>query len=221
LARSENEEGKEWKIPMTPRRTILVVGSLNMDFIVQVSKLPSPGETIIGRGFQMLPGGKGANQAYAASRLGGETKIIGRVGDDLFGERLRFNLESIGVDTVHLMSTANEPTGTAMILVENGGQNQIVITAGANACLSPSDLELASASFQEGFLMLQLESPIETLEAAAALGKKRGMTTILDPAPARSLSSSLLRHIDVLTPNESEALHLLGRSPGSIPLAGC
>ena len=199
-------------------KTILIVGSLNMDFVVQTDKLPVRGETISGRGFQMLPGGKGANQAYAVGRLGGRGKMIGRVGKDIFGQQLKSNLESAGVDTSGVLTTDGESTGAALILVEIGGQNEIVVVPGANATLCPGDLEATKESFQEGYLLLQLESPLETVEAAATLGRAGPMITVLDPAPARSLSSSLLNKIDIITPNESEALAILGCSGSSISL---
>jgi len=176
------------------------------------------GETISGWGFQMLPGGKGANQAYAVGRLRGRGKMIGRVGKDIFGQQLKSNLESAGVDTSGVLTTDGEPTGVALILVENGGQNEIVVVPGANATLCPRDLETTTDSFLEGYLLLQLESPLETVETAATLGRAGRMVTILDPAPARSLSSSLLSKIDIVTPNESEALAILGCGGSSISL---
>lgn len=197
---------------------IVIVGSLNMDFVVQMDKLPVRGETLSGWGFRMLPGGKGANQAYAVGRLGGLGKMVGRVGKDIFGQQLRSNLESAGVDTSGVLVSDRESTGVALILVEAGGQNQIVVVPGANGTLCPGDLEATTESFQEGFLLLQLESPLETVEAAATLGQARGMVTVLDPAPARSLSSTLLNRIDIVTPNESEALVILGYRGSSISL---
>jgi len=197
---------------------VVVVGSLNMDLVAQVPELPGRGETIAGHQFQMLPGGKGANQAFAAARLGGQASMIGRVGDDLFGERLRSSLSSAGVDVAGVMSTPGESTGVALILVESGGQNQIVVTAGANAKLTPDDVRAQLRHPSGGYLLLQLESPLETVEAAANQGRLGGMSIILDPAPATSLRSSVLRNIDVLTPNESEALILLGERGDNIPL---
>jgi ribokinase len=202
---------------MTQR--IVIVGSLNMDFVVQMEKLPMCGETVSGWGFQMLPGGKGANQACAVGRLGGSGKMIGCVGEDVFGDRLKDSLNSAGVDTSSVQAVTGESTGVALINVERGGQNQIVVAAGANACLSPSQVETAIASQEGGYILMQLESPMETVEAAAQLGRAHGMTTILDPAPAKSLSASLLGCIDVLTPNETEALLLLGRNASTVPLA--
>lgn len=197
---------------------IVIVGSLNMDFVVQMEKLPVRGETVSGWGFQMLPGGKGANQACAVGRLGGSGKMIGCVGEDVFGGRLKDSLNSAGVDTSSVQAITGESTGVALINVERGGQNQIVVAAGANARLSPSQVETAIASQEGGYILMQLESPMETVEAAARLGRAHGMTTILDPAPAKPLGPSLLGCIDVLTPNETEALLLLGRNAGTISL---
>lgn len=189
-----------------------------MDFLVQMEKLPLPGQTIGGWGFEMLPGGKGANQACAASRLGGDVRIVGRVGEDVFGERLKHSLALAGVDTSEVLTTPNETTGVALIFVEAGGQNQIVVTAGANGRLSPADLEHAFVNVENGFLLLQLESPIATVDTAAHRARKRGMVTILDPAPAQLLDPVLLKQVDILTPNESEALKLLGRKGNSVGL---
>jgi len=197
---------------------VVVIGSLNMDLVAQVPRLPQRGETIAGFQFQMLPGGKGANQAFAVGRLDGTASMIGRVGDDLFGEQLKSSLTSVGVSVDSVLSTPGESTGIALILVETGGQNQIVVAAGANGKLSPNDVrsELERASAQ--YLLLQLESPLPTVEAAAVQGRRRGMSVILDPTPAVPLSPLLLNSIDVLTPNESEALVLLGSQGESISL---
>ena len=199
-------------------KLILVVGSLNMDFVVQLKKIPLRGETVHGWGFQMLPGGKGANQACAVGRLGGHGRMVGCVGEDVFGERLKSSLQSAGVDTTHVRSVPGESSGVALIHVETGGQNQIVIAAGANGRLSPSDVEAALDPMQSGFVLMQLESPMETVEATARLSRARGMTTILDPAPATPLSQALLQSLDLLTPNETEALLLLGRRASTVTL---
>lgn len=200
------------------RRSIVVVGSLNMDFLVRTRKLPLPGQTVSGWGFQMLPGGKGANQAYAAAHLGGKVRMIGRVGNDVFGERLRASLKSVGVDTHCVLGTEEESSGVALIFVEAGGQNEIVVAPGANGRLSPSDLEVGFRDIEEGLLLIQLECPMDTVEAAVVWARSQGVTTILDPAPAQPLKPSLMREVDLLTPNESEALQLLGRSGNSVDL---
>ena len=200
-------------------RPITVVGSLNMDFVVQVETLPRPGQTVLGGGFRTLPGGKGANQACAAGRLGGRVRMVGRVGEDVFGEQLRASLEAAGVDTRGVLATAGEPTGVALIFVEAGGQNQIVVASGSNGLLTPADVERGLAGIEAGFLLLQLETPLETVQAAAALGRNLGATVVLDPAPARGLPDALLASVDCLTPNESEAMVLLGRREGTVTLA--
>jgi ribokinase len=198
---------------------ISVVGSLNMDFVVQVDKLPQPGETVLGGGFRTIPGGKGANQACAAGKLCGRVRMVGRVGDDVFGAQLRGSLAAAGVDTSAVLATEATPSGVALIFVQAGGQNQIVVASGANDRLAPADVTSALETADGGFLLLQLESPLETVEAAAAAGRRQGMTVLLDPAPARPLSDALLASVDCLTPNETEAMILLGRRGGSVTLA--
>jgi ribokinase len=200
-------------------QTIHVVGSLNMDFVVRVETLPLRGQTVSGRGFTMVPGGKGANQACAVGRLNGVGRMIGRVGADVFGERLKQSLRSAGVDVSHVLATPDEATGVALIPVESGGQNQIVVAAGANGRLTPRDVEAALVGQGGGLLLLQLESPLETVAAALALGRSSRATTILDPAPARPLETTLLQQVDILTPNESEALSLLGERGSEVTLA--
>ena len=199
-------------------KPILVVGSLNMDFVVQTEKLPLPGETIKGRNFSMIPGGKGANQAVAAASLGGRVRMAGRVGQDGFGRTLTEGLSSAGVDASRVMPTSGVATGVALILVEQEGQNQITIAAGANDRLEAADLEPAFQEFSQGIVLLQLESPLQTVEAAVNLACRREAATILDPAPAAALPPALLRNLDFLTPNETEALLLLGEPPGEIRL---
>jgi ribokinase len=207
------------KRPDTMRKSVIIVGSLNMDFVVQVDSLPERGQTVPGRGFQMIPGGKGANQACAVGKLGGDGHMIGRVGEDVFGEKLKASLQAAGVDVSRVLPTEGESSGVALIFVERGGQNMIVVAPGSNGLLSPHDVAASALAFEGGrILLLQLESPMETVAAAAALARSRGMTTILDPAPARPLSPSLLRDVDILTPNETEALVLLGRPPSCVSL---
>lgn len=198
---------------------ITVVGSLNMDFVVQVRRLPLPGETVTGGGFATIPGGKGANQACAAGRLGGRVRMVGRVGDDVFGRQLRESLSAAGVDVGAVHVSEATPSGVALIAVRTGGQNQIVVAPGANGLLTPEDVAQALGEQAGGFLLLQLESPLETIERAAALGRERGMTLLLDPAPARPVADELLARVACLTPNESEAMLLLDRRAMIVPLA--
>jgi len=187
-----------------------------MDFVVRVDALPERGQTVSGREFTMLPGGKGANQACAAGRLGGRCQMVGRVGRDVFGEQLSASLAADGVDTTRVLSTDGEATGVALIPVEEGGQNLIVVAGGANLRLRPADVEAALENAPSGLLLLQLESPPETVQAAITLGRRRGMTIVLDPAPARPLSPALVGGVDILTPNETEALVLLERGGSAV-----
>lgn len=198
---------------------ITVVGSLNMDFVAQVPHLPMPGETVLGSGFRTIPGGKGGNQACAAGRLGGRTRMVGRVGADVFGEQLRESLRGDGVDVAAVLTTADTPSGVALIVVQASGENQIVVASGANGQLAPVDVVTALAGVDGGYVLLQLETPLETVEAAAHLARSRGATVILDPAPAQPLPTTLLAGIDILTPNETEAHVLLGRRAAAVSLA--
>lgn len=205
---------------MTP--AIVVVGSLNMDFVVSVPRLPAPGETVLGRDFQMIPGGKGANQACAAGRLGDrsvQVRMIGRVGYDVFGDHLRASLSAAGVDVAGVVSTRSQPTGVALIWVERSGQNSIVVASGANHALAADEVEGFRQRFRGArFALFQLETPLATVEAALWLARAEKVTTILDPAPAQPLTRDFLSLVDVLTPNESEARLLLGQAAGRVEM---
>jgi len=194
---------------------LVVVGSLNMDFVVTVERLPAPGETVLGRDFQMIPGGKGANQACAAGKLspgGVAVRMIGRVGSDVFADHLKASLSSAGVDVSSVHAARSQPTGVALIWVDRAGQNSIVVASGANSALAVADVEAMRRVFRgASHALFQLESPLDTVAAALALAREEGLTTILDPAPAQPLARGLLEQVDILTPNESEALVLLGR----------
>jgi ribokinase len=201
------------------RTSIAVVGSLNMDFVVSVPRLPVPGETILGSQFQMLPGGKGANQAYAAGRLarGLRVRMAGRVGYDLFADHLRASLAGAGVDVSAVSGTRLQATGVATIWVDATGQNSIVVAPGANAAFTPADVEsLAPAFAQTALVLCQLETPLESVAAALKLARKQGARTVLDPAPAQPLTRELLSLVDVLTPNEQEAAMLLQQEPARL-----
>jgi ribokinase len=200
---------------------IVVVGSLNMDFVVTVEHLPAPGETVLGRDFIMLPGGKGANQACAAGKLARSTpvKMIGRVGSDVFADHLKASLAAADVDVTGVSATRSQPTGVAFIWVDASGQNSIVVASGANHAFSPADVESLRQSFTgAGFALFQLETPLPTVIAALKVARGQGAKTILDPAPAQILSRELLAQVDILTPNESEACILLERPPARIPV---
>jgi ribokinase len=191
---------------------IIVIGSLNMDLVAVLPRLPGPGETLLGTRYFTAQGGKGANQAYAAAKLGGSVAMLGRVGSDDHGRRLRASLESVGCNVTGV-ETIDGSSGVAMILVADSGQNCIVVVPGANHRYSPGDLLRDDARLaQARFVMLQLETPVETVLEAARRAKQHGAQVILDPAPAlKNLPAELFERIDVLTPNESEAAHLLGR----------
>jgi ribokinase len=202
---------------------IVVVGSLNMDFVVGVDRLPAPGETVLGRDFRMLPGGKGANQACAAARLATAStavRMIGRVGYDTFGDHLKAGLSAAGVDVSAVHATRSHPTGVALISVDASGQNTIVVASGANHALIASEAESMRSVFRGVSLVLfQLESPLDTVAAALKIAREEGARTILDPAPALPLSGEILTNVDILTPNESEASLLLGLPPQRVSIS--
>lgn len=196
---------------MTTRARILVVGSANMDLVTRVPRCPRPGETLIGASFQTVPGGKGANQAVAAARLGAQTTFVGCVGNDAFGEMLRSTLSSEGVDISHLKVHPTTPTGTATILVGDDGQNTIVVTPSANFELMPEDIEPLSPLFEQATAVLvQLEVPLGTVMAALGLAKRWGVLSILDAGPAQKVPQEILRKASVVSPNETEAEAITG-----------
>jgi len=193
------------------RKKIILIGSSNTDMIVRVPRLPKPGETILGGKFSIAAGGKGANQAVAAARAGGEVTLIARVGDDDFGERAiaGFIQDQIHVD--YISTDAKEGSGVALIFVAEDGENSIAVASGANMMLSPDDIESARDVIASAdIVVMQLEIPLATVEAAAALAFEHNLKVILNPAPARPLPDELLRKISILTPNESEAGLLAG-----------
>ncbi|HEX2760836.1 MAG TPA: ribokinase, partial [Rhizomicrobium sp.] len=195
---------------------ILVVGSANMDLVAFADRLPAPGETLLGGAFQSFAGGKGGNQAVAAARAGGKVAFLGRIGNDLFGARLRSGLEDDGVDT-RLLGTVEGASGVAIIM-SGGGNNMIVVAPGANDALTADTIDKkAFAGIR--FVLAQLETPLEGVIAAARLARAVGATFILDPAPARALPGELLSMVDWLTPNESEACGLLGLKSLGEPVA--
>ena len=188
----------------------VVFGSINMDLVVRTPRLPTPGETLTGHTFFTAPGGKGANQAVACARLGVPTRMVGRVGDDLFGEQLRASLRSFGVQDDGVLTTPG-PSGVALIAVDDTAENTIVIVPGANGAVSIADIpRLERALDGARALLLQLEVPIETVVAAARAAHTRGVTVILDPAPALPLPDELYALADIITPNEHEATTLTG-----------
>ncbi len=194
-------------------RSILVVGSANMDMVVSTGRFPKPGETVLASDFGMYPGGKGANQAVASAKLGGRVSFLARMGRDMFRDRLFESLESEHVDVSHVLVDEEASTGIALITVDDSGQNEIVVVSGSNMKLSVDDMLANERLFDgAGFVMLQLEIPLETVVRAAHLGRDSGALVILNPAPAIELPDELLGVVDVLTPNESEMELLTGRS---------
>jgi ribokinase len=196
-------------------KNVLVVGSSNTDMVLRVPRIPGSGETVLGSAFAMAAGGKGANQAVAAARAGGRVTFVARVGDDVFGGRALASFRADGIDTRFVFPTAGAPSGIALINVDDKGANSISVASGANALLSAADVEAAGPAFDSAdILLVQLESPLGTVEAAAAKAAMAGVPVILDPAPARPLGDGLLRSIAVLTPNEREAEFLTGVAVG-------
>lgn len=192
--------------------SIIVFGSINIDLVAKTPRLPLPGETIIGSNFLTTGGGKGANQAVAAARLGVSTHMIGRVGNDNFGEELLTNLQSFGLNTDNISIDQNSHSGVAIIAVDDGGQNNIIVIPGANNHLGDADIERLQKLLPGATsLLLQLEIPLEVVHRAALIACEAGVRVILDPAPARSdLPLELYPLIDTIAPNEVEASQLVG-----------
>src|SRR5512143_1240731 len=189
---------------------IVVVGSLNADLVVRSARFPKPGETIQGEDLATIPGGKGANQAVAAARLGAAVAMVGCVGADAFGSMLIENLKRNHVDTRGVQRDGSAATGTAIILVDANGENTIILSPGANGKIKTSDVEgeaLAGAKL----LLLQFEIPMETVLHAARLAKQKKLTVIVNPAPARDIPDELLKHADYILPNETELARLTGK----------
>ena len=195
---------------------VVVVGSINMDLVVRAQRLPRPGETVRGSEFHTIPGGKGANQAVAAARLGAETYMVGRVGDDDFGRRLRQTLADSGVDVACVTTDEGHPTGVATIIVQQSGENSIVVAVGANGAVGPKDVRAARAAMEAAdVVLLQLEIPIEAVAAAVEAAQAAQAKAILDAGPARGLPERLWGAVEVLSPNLVEAETLLGHPVAS------
>ncbi len=199
---------------MNPR--IVVVGSANTDMVVQVGHLPKPGETVLGGTFATVQGGKGANQAVAAQRLGADVTFVARLGRDDFGQRAYEAYQAEGLNLDFLVWDDGAPSGIASITVDAKGENCIAVASGANARLTPGDVAAAEAQIaQADCLLLQLEVPLPTVEAAAKLAQKHGVRVILNPAPAAELPAELLAMVDILTPNETELAMLAQATPAA------
>ncbi|MCA2000850.1 MAG: ribokinase [Chloroflexi bacterium] len=190
---------------------VVVVGSLNMDLVVRMPQIPRPGETLLGGVFKTFPGGKGANQAVAAARLGASVTMIGCVGGDSFGREMRETLEREGIDTTHVLVCSQSATGVALIQVDAAGQNSIAVASGANFELTGADVEKAMQSIGAfEALVMPLETSLETIYTAARIASQRGAKVLLNPAPAQILKQDLLELVDVLLPNEYEAALMTG-----------
>ncbi|MDE2127158.1 MAG: ribokinase [Armatimonadetes bacterium] len=202
----------------TAGRPILVIGSANMDLSVCAAAIPGPGETVLGANFAASPGGKGANQAAAAGRLGGDVRFAGRVGSDPFGAQLRVSLEESGVDCRLLDVARDVATGVALITVSNSGENAITVAAGANGCMDEAAVALLADEILDcGLLLMQLEIPLAAVRAAAGLPRRTGSRFILNPAPYNAgIELEWLSGVSLITPNEHEAAALLKCKPADI-----
>ena len=192
-------------------KRIVVIGSTNTDMVVKAARIPAPGETILGGRFLMNPGGKGANQAVAAARLGGDVTFVAKVGDDLFGREAKALFAKEGIRTDHVLTDADEPSGVALIMVDAKGENCISVASGANGTLSAADIGAARSVIEgAGVLLMQLETPVETVLCAAQWAAAKGVPVILNPAPARALPDELFACLSLITPNEGEAELMTG-----------
>lgn len=190
---------------------IIVLGSSNTDMIVKVPRIPAPGETILGGKFVQAAGGKGANQAVAAARSGGEVTFIANTGDDNFGKEAIQGFKKEGINTNNIFVDEESPSGVALIFVAEDGENSIAVASGANGTLTPSQIrEVKDVILAGDILLTQLETPIETVTEAIRIASENNVKVILNPAPAQELSDELLKQIDILTPNQSEAELLTG-----------
>ncbi|MBR3500678.1 MAG: ribokinase [Bacteroidales bacterium] len=191
-------------------KKILVIGSSNTDMTIKSPRLPAPGETILGGTFVMGPGGKGANQAVAASRLGGDVTFICKVGRDMFGENAVKGYQKEGIDTSHTLYS-DQASGTALILVDDSGENCIAVAPGANGDLSPADIDsVADVIKKADYLILQLEIPVESVLRAAKIAHEAGVYVILNPAPACKLPEEIFKYISLITPNQTESALMTG-----------
>jgi ribokinase len=194
-------------------RTVLVVGSINMDLVVRTPRIPKPGENVFGQDFRMIPGGKGANQAVGVARLGSRTLMSGRAGSDSFGDALMASLGNAGVDTSHVERDDETPTGIALITIDEMGENSIVIASGANAGFSSESVgRLAEAMSSADLVLLQLELPLDPVAEIINIARRLGTPVVLDAGPPCARPRSEFFDVTVLTPNEAEAEALSGRS---------
>jgi len=184
---------------------IVIVGSANMDMVIKTDRLPSKGETVLGGNFVTAPGGKGANQAVAAAKLGAQVTFVARLGTDIFGDKLINSFDKVDIDTRFIVRDTNHPSGIALIFVDSNGDNMIAVAPGANDRLAEEDILKAEPAIASADILLtELEIPINTVKYAVKVAKKHRVQVILNPAPAKKLDKELLAEIDILTPNESE-----------------
>lgn len=190
---------------------IIVIGSSNMDMVVKADRIPAPGETILSGDFFMNPGGKGANQAVAAARLGGMVTFVSKLGDDMFGKQFAELFKDEGINTSFLLFDPKLPSGVALITVDKSGENSIVVASGANAAMLEEDTDtILDEITSTDIVLLQLETPMKVVEHVSAYAVSKNVKVILNPAPAAALSPELLRHLHILTPNETEASIISG-----------
>lgn len=202
------------------RKPIVVVGSVNLDLVCKGKKIPAPGETVRGEAFNTFHGGKGANQAVAAARLGYPVSMIAKVGSDDFGERLREALQAEKIDVTHISTATSVSSGVAMISVDESGQNSIIVVPGANDVLTPTDLDAAQEVLRSaGMILAQLEIPMETVEHLCKLAAEFGVPVMLDPAPAQPIPQEILKLVTYLTPNETETCTLCGITEPQLDLS--
>jgi ribokinase len=208
------------KLTRPGRSSVVVIGSSNTDMILRVARVPRPGETLLGGLYSTALGGKGANQAVAAARAGGSVAFVARLGRDALGDEAMAGFRREGMNLSHIVRDPSRPSGVALIFVGADGENSIGVAGGANQRLSIRDVAAARGLIEGArVLLLQLETPLATVRAAADLGSRAGIEVILNPAPAQDLPDSLLRRVTLLTPNETEASMLTGISVGDVESA--
>lgn len=211
---------KQKTINAIMKAPIIVIGSSNTDMVIKADHLPQAGETILGGTFFMNPGGKGANQAVAAARLGGSVVFIGKTGNDIFGRQSVQLFEEEGINTRYIVSDPKNPSGVALITVDKNAENCIVVASGANAALCPQDLQKAHEAISKAsIILMQLEIPVETVAYAASIAFANNIKVVLNPAPACEIPASLMKHITVITPNKTEAEMLSGSKVTDLPSA--
>jgi ribokinase len=208
----ENSLKNLFQMDETMKNEILVIGSLNYDLVISADHLPVPGETIIGGNLKTYPGGKGANQAVAAARMGGKVSMIGHIGKDGYGDALITTLQNDGIDSQWISQDGEEATGVAMITVDKAGLNTIVVASGANLHVTPQQVHLSEAAFSNAeIVLMQLEIPLDAVQEGIRIARSKGKMIILNPAPALKLPEDLFHSVDYLIPNQTELMMLSGQ----------